>query len=317
MLSDINTPNIICTSSTSSNLKERPSEYEAPIEHWRGHPEFSYTLLHDPLPGWKKEIRVNPNHSVKFNQKGNLLISYSPPDGTEPLKTREEIIGKLSTLYEKCDSMHIVRKFALHKPYCVCHQVSDNRIYTTCKYGKAGCNGKFHHACVGKATDWTTKGAVCPLCTNYLNSKNLICEYKQYELFFIDAHDPVRPVSLTIIDGIMIEEYDTPFKVWGIIGMPRTRPRSSRHEAIDHKKKMSMRQNSGDQKIRPSKANFDYGYGENDFAVLENDSTSDDDVDDEDYKVQDKEEEYEVIMHKLDSLIYYLIILYFFSFFVY
>lgn len=41
----------------SSNGKQL-YEYVAPAEHWQGHPEFAYTYENDPLPGWRREIKV-------------------------------------------------------------------------------------------------------------------------------------------------------------------------------------------------------------------------------------------------------------------
>lgn len=82
--------------------------------------------------------QVNPKLSVKFNQKGNLSVAYYSPDDPSPLKTRDDILVKLASLYDGLDFVHGMKRFTLQKIYCVCHQEADRRIYVSCKYGKAG-----------------------------------------------------------------------------------------------------------------------------------------------------------------------------------
>ena len=43
---------------TSSSSGRQHYEFEAPIEHWRGHSDFSHTYPNEPFPGWRKEIKV-------------------------------------------------------------------------------------------------------------------------------------------------------------------------------------------------------------------------------------------------------------------
>ena len=188
-----------------------------------------YLYRDDPLPGWTKEVKVSLSvKNCKPSNKGNVTVGYYAPGERVAISSEAEIKQKL---YENklCDTKNYLKMFCLRKPYCVCHSDHHRPMeMVDCKYGKAGCNGKFHPSCMGRllgdygpdGIEWPqggTMGFVCPLCTEFLKStasSELMLQHK-----FLKAKDiEPKPANVEIVDGWEVKEFKEPFTSWGIVG---------------------------------------------------------------------------------------------------
>ncbi len=241
----------------SNNISSNRFEYsENSLGDSSASCEKRYIIEDDPLPGWTKEVKVDL--SSKFfkekYQKGNVAINYYAPalayenlsvmdEGGDagcntvrtPLSSEAEIKSMLSAMNVQDQS--IIKKFVIRKPYCVCH--SDQHAYkelVECKYGKGGCNSRFHPSCMGRVIgDYgpdgieTAKakekmgemGFICPLCTEEIESDNATGTYSQHTFLRRKEIFPKHDSAVTIEDRVQFKEFKDSFLDWGIVGIDR------------------------------------------------------------------------------------------------
>lgn len=128
-------------------------------------------VLHDcPAPGWRKEILVRSDITVK--SVGQTSIRYITPDGAKILRSKVDAVSYLAQ--NKQASRSVVDELDFRSSFCVCHGPEDSSEYLECACGLGGCNHWFHARCVGMSLDDVTEfkkaTLVCPLCTLYLEA---------------------------------------------------------------------------------------------------------------------------------------------------
>ena len=196
-----------------------------------------HVFHNNPLPGWRKEVNVNLNYKMR-TQKGNVNVLYYPPDDTvNPLSSDSEIKAKLHALNYTENLIEVSKKFTTRKPYCICHSDKHkNSEMVECKYGKAGCNCRFHPSCMGRLVgdfgpdgieaarakqNTGEMGFICPLCSEHIEEMQLRHTYCQYTLLKRKEIVDVAVERTLVENHIEFKEYKNPFHCWGILGIDR------------------------------------------------------------------------------------------------
>lgn len=203
----------------------------------------------DPLPSWTKEVKISLNSKYR-SQKGNVTVGYYPPEDILNLLSREsEIKAKLYSLNYIDDIDVISKKFTTRKPYCVCHtDKHKSSEMVECKYGRAGCNCRFHPSCMGRLVgdfgpdgieaarakiNTGEMGFICPLCSEYIEEMQLSHTYCQYT--FLRKKDIVTKPdeSVVVDDHIEFREYKNAFNCWGVLGIDRDlKLQNEKHQSV-------------------------------------------------------------------------------------
>ena len=168
-----------------------------------------------------------------------MNIFYYPPDDTlNPLSSESDIRAKLHFLQNNENLDDISRNFTFKKPYCVCHSDKHKSSeMVECKYGKAGCNCRFHPSCMGRLVgdfgpdgiestrakrNIGEMGFICPLCSEYIEEMHLRHTYCQYT-FLNKKEITTKPDESILVEGqVQFKEYTNPFYCWGILGLDRS-----------------------------------------------------------------------------------------------
>jgi hypothetical protein len=238
-------------------------------------------VLHDvPTVGWKKEILVRSDLSVK--SVGQTSTRYIAPDGVKILRSKVDVISFFA--HNKHLSSSLVDELDFRSAFCVCHCPEDTTEYLECACGLGGCNHWFHARCVGMSavdvTEFRKAQLICPLCTLYLevtgNAGFLLNKW-------VLRCAPSNPASyvksvfkLPTIDGTVLQRKDANIYVNGLVFKPAlvwksSEPIISKYLRGKKRKADSARSATGSTSSSKKSKNSQHQHEEHPYSALNED----------------------------------------------